>query len=100
MLGPPDRRFRRVDPRPTLRFGLYALVGILVGLIVSALEFVTIELALEALLHAPLWVHAIAPGIGLVVTVFILRASRTTPPTSDEYVRVFHSGAAVEAVRS
>lgn len=75
-----------------LRFGVYALVGVLVGLLVSALELLTLEVSLEWVLHAPLWAQAAGPGVGLVAAALIL-GSRTSSTTSDEYVRVFHSGA-------
>ncbi len=79
-------------PKATLRFAIYALVGLLVGLVVAALEWVAIEVVLHELLEAPLWVQAVAPGVGLAVAMLLLR-SGISSSTSDEYVRVFHSGA-------
>ena len=80
-----------VAPKATLRFGIYALVGLLVGLTVAALQWVAIEQVLHRLLEAPLWFQAVAPGLGLVVTTLVLR-NRTSSATSDDYVRVYHSG--------
>ncbi|MFP5322763.1 MAG: chloride channel protein [Acidimicrobiia bacterium] len=79
-------------PRATLRFGIYALVGILVGATVAALQWLAIDVVLDALLDAPLWAQAIAPGIGLAITYLVLQG-RTNPATSDDYVRAYHSGA-------
>ena len=80
-----------LDSRPALRFGLYAAVGVVVGLVVVGIEELAIAVALEAVLDAPLWAQAIAPGIGLAATALVL--GRTVPSaTSDEYVRAFHSG--------
>lgn len=79
-------------PRATLRFGIYALVGILVGLTVAALQWVALDVVLHELLEAPLWVQGVAPGLGLGVSYLVLRG-RTSSATSDDYVRVFHTGA-------
>ncbi|HEX4903429.1 MAG TPA: chloride channel protein, partial [Acidimicrobiales bacterium] len=82
-----------VAPKATLRFAVYALVGVVVGAAVAAYQWLALDLLLEHLLDAPLWVQAVAPGIGLVLTALALRAGRTTPATSDEYVRAYHTGA-------
>ena len=43
---------------------------------------------------APLWLAAIAPGIGLVIAAVILRVGGgASPSTSDEYLRAFHDPA-------
>ena len=80
-----------VGPETGLRFAIYALVGILVGLTVAFVQWVALDQVLHRLLEAPLWLQAIAPGVGLAATALILRG-RTSPATSDEYVRVYHSG--------
>jgi len=79
-------------PKATLRFGIYALVGVLVGASVAALQWIALDVVLDALLEAPLWAQAVAPGVGLAVTALVLRG-RTSPATSDDYVRAYHSGA-------
>ncbi|HEU5085284.1 MAG TPA: chloride channel protein [Acidimicrobiales bacterium] len=81
-----------VAPRATLRFGVYALVGLLVGLAVAALQWVALDVVLHRLLDAPLWVQAVAPGTGLAITMLVLR-NRTSSSTSDEYIRAYHTGA-------
>jgi len=81
-----------VAPKAAVRFGVYALVGMLVGFVVAALQWVAIEQLLARLLEAPLWIQALAPGCGLAVTMLLLH-DRTDSATSDDYVRVFHSGA-------
>jgi len=81
-----------VAPRATLRFGVYALVGVVVGAVVAALQWLALEVVLHELLQAPLWVQALAPGVGLAATALVLHG-RTTPTTSDEYVRAYHTGA-------
>lgn len=79
-------------PKATLRFAVYAAVGVLVGLVVAGLQWVALDLVLERLLEAPLWFQAVAPGLGLSVAYVVLRG-RTTASTSDEYVRAYHTGA-------
>jgi CIC family chloride channel protein len=79
-------------PKATLRFGVYAAVGIIVGLAVAAIQWIALDVVLHELLEAPLWFQAVAPGLGLAVTYLVLRG-RTTPATSDDYVRAYHTGA-------
>ena len=74
------------------RFALYAGVGIVIGLLVTGLEWVTIEFVLHALLEAPLWVQLIAPTAGLIVTALVLRIGKDDNATSEVYVQTFHSG--------
>jgi len=81
-----------VAPKATLRFAIYALVGVLVGATVAALQWLALEVVLDELLDAPLWAQALAPGVGLAATAAILHG-RTTPTTSDDYVRAYHTGA-------
>ncbi len=81
-----------VAPRATLRFAVYAGVGLVTGVLVAGFEWLAIEVVLHELLEAPLWAQAVAPGVGLVVAHLVVRG-RTSTATSDEYIRVFHSGA-------
>jgi len=71
---------------------LAAVTGALTGLGVRFFEFVVAEVAFDRVLHGPLWVAAIAPGLGLVATALILRfvGNGASPATSDEYLRAFH----------
>lgn len=68
------------------------VTGVAVGLAVAGFERLTDHVVLERVLHAPLWVQALAPGVGLVVAVVILRhlADGASPATADEYVANFH----------
>ena len=79
-------------PRATLRFAIYAAVGVIVGGTVAAIQWLALDVVLHELLEAPLWFQAVAPGLGLCVTFVVLRG-RTSSATSDEYVRAFHTGA-------
>ena len=73
------------------RFLLYAGLGVAVGLLVVAIEWVAIEQLLHALLDAPLWVQVLAPGVGLLFTAIILRVAWDSEPgTSDSYITAFH----------
>jgi CIC family chloride channel protein len=45
---------------------LAAITGALTGLFVRFFEYIVVEVVYERIVHAPLWVGAIAPGIGLV----------------------------------
>jgi CIC family chloride channel protein len=69
-----------------------ALVGVTTGLGVALFEQVIVVHALAALDHAPLWVVALCPLVGLVVAAVTLRVvgGSTTPATSDEYLRAYH----------
>lgn len=69
-----------------------AMLGIIVALVVTAFELLTVELLLEELLHQPLWLQASAPLVGLTIAALLLRylGPDATPSTSDEYVRAFH----------
>lgn len=69
------------------------VTGILVGLTVAGFEMLTMEVLVEGLLEQPIWLTALAPGVGLVLCALLLRwvAGGASPSTSDEYVRAFHS---------
>jgi chloride channel protein, CIC family len=69
-----------------------AATGVLVGLVVLAIERVTIEGVLDAIRERPLWLQMGAPAVGLVIAAACLRwvAGGASPSTADEYVRAFH----------
>jgi chloride channel protein, CIC family len=71
------------------------LTGILVGLTVAVFELVTVDVVVEGLFELPLWAQVVAPGLGLVACAVILRtlAYGSSPSTSDEYIKAFHSRA-------
>ena len=71
---------------------LAALTGAVTGLVVAWFEYIVAEFAFDRVLHAPIWVGAIAPGLGLVLSAILLRTvgGGVSPATSDEYLRAFH----------
>ena len=75
-----------------LRFVAYALVGVASAVVIAGLEYVTIDLLLEDLLHAPLWRQAISPGVGLLIAAILLRylGRGLSPATSEEYIAAYH----------
>ena len=77
----------------TLRFGTYSIIGVVVGLVAAGFDYVTLEIALHAVTEAPVWVHAVAPGVGLTLTALVLRwlGSGQGPATSEEFIRAYHS---------
>lgn len=73
---------------------LAAVTGVVVGLAVRGFEYL-IDESLREIERAPLWLAAVAPGIGLAVTALILRfvGGGASPATADEYLRAFHDPA-------
>jgi CIC family chloride channel protein len=71
---------------------LAAITGAITGLFVRFFEYVVVEVVFERIVHGPLWVGAIAPGIGLVLSAILLRTvgNGASSATSDEYLRAFH----------
>ncbi len=71
---------------------LAAITGAVTGLFVRFFEYVVVEVAFHKIVEGPLWVGAIAPGIGLVLSAILLRTvgNGASPATSDEYLRAFH----------
>ena len=71
---------------------LAAITGALTGLFVRFFEYIVVEVVYEQIVHGPLWVGAIAPGIGLMLSAILLRTlgNGASPATSDEYLRAFH----------
>jgi chloride channel protein, CIC family len=86
---------RAVGRRTHQIFFFSALTGVIVGLLVVALEQVTLEWLLASLSDRPLWFRALGPGIGLVVAWACLRwvAGGASPTTADDYIRNFHEEA-------
>ena len=71
---------------------LAAITGALTGLFVRFFDYVVVEVVFEWLVHGPLWVGAVAPGIGLLLSAILLKTlgNGASPATSDEYLRAFH----------
>jgi chloride channel protein, CIC family len=69
------------------------LLGVLVGVVVGVFEWLTVHVILYRVRGLPGWAQAIAPMVGLALAAVSLRVvGRTTSPaTSDEYIRAFHS---------
>jgi len=81
-----------------IRFAVYAVLGIVVGALVALLDWITVEVALEAVLDAPLAVQMVLPPLGLVAVSAILRFwPGAGSKTADAYVESFHSGTGAEA---
>ncbi len=81
-----------------IRFLVYAGLGILIGALVALLDWITVEVALERVLHAPLWVQLVLPPVGLLAVHLIgMRSPGTGSKTSDAYVESFHTGSGAEA---
>ncbi|MFW2336368.1 chloride channel protein [Ilumatobacter sp.] len=97
-LRPESFEVRRDELRQLVRRSreavvLAAITGVVTGLAVRGFEFL-VEEAYHQVLEAPLWLAAIAPGIGLVFAAIILRlGGGASPSTSDEYLRAFHDPA-------
>ncbi len=68
-------------------------VGSVVGLAVAVLENLVIEILLEELLELPLYVQAITPLVGLLLSRALLQTlgQGCSPSTSEEYVTAFHA---------
>lgn len=71
---------------------LAAVTGALTGLFVRFFEYIVVEVAFRHVVEGPLWVGAIAPGVGLLVSAILLRTvgNGASSATSDEYLRAFH----------
>ena len=68
-------------------------VGGITGLIVAGFEQVTEKILLGQMHDFPIWVQAIAPVVGLLLSAFLLRyvgGKDATTGTSDDYVEAYH----------
>ena len=71
---------------------LAAITGAITGLFVRFFEYLVVEVVFDWIVEGPLWVGAVAPGIGLVLSAILLRTvgNGASSATSDEYLRAFH----------
>ncbi len=71
---------------------LAAFTGAVTGLFVRFFEFIVVEFVYEKIVQGPLWVGAIAPGVGLMLSAILLKTvgNGASSATSDEYLRAFH----------
>lgn len=75
-----------------LRFLIYGLIGVAIGLVAAGLDRLTLETILEEVAERPLWQQAIAPTLGLLIAAAILRypGRGLSPATSEEFIRAYH----------
>jgi chloride channel protein, CIC family len=68
---------------------------VITGAMVAFVALAAEKLLLEEVLHLELWKQALAPGIGLLVAILVLRwadaGQPLSPATSEEYIRAYHS---------
>ncbi len=77
----------------SVRFIVYASLGVAVGALVALLDWITVEVFLHAVLAAPPWQQMLAPLIGMLVVAAIRRVWPTAgSSTSDSYLTSYHSG--------
>ncbi len=71
---------------------LAAITGSITGLVVRFFEYVVVEVAFHVVIEGPLWVGAVAPGVGLALSAILLRTlgNGASSATADEYLRAFH----------
>ncbi|MFV0317862.1 MAG: chloride channel protein [Microthrixaceae bacterium] len=71
---------------------LSALTGAVTGMAVAAYEYVVVEVLVETVINAPVWMQGLIPVVGLALAAVILWyvGPNATPATSDEYIRAFH----------
>jgi chloride channel protein, CIC family len=86
---------RAVERRTHQTLLFAAGTGVVVGLVVLAIERITVDGVFDALADSPLWLRALGPAIGLAVAALCLRwvAGRSSGSTADEYIRTFHEQA-------
>lgn len=68
------------------------MTGAMTGLLVAGFERVVGRGAYEWVARAPLWLQAMAPGVGLAVSALAMRflAPGGSPGLADEYIKDFH----------
>ncbi len=86
---------RRLVRNRILRFAAYGAVGLITGAMVAVVALVAEKVLLAEVLEAELWQQALAPGVGLLVAILVLRwadaGKPLSPSTSEEYIRAYHS---------
>ena len=79
-----------------LRFAVYALLGVVVGLIVAFLDWITLEVALHSLIEGPRWAQIVFPVLGFVAVPGLLNYWQINASTSDAYIEAYHTGSGAE----
>lgn len=71
---------------------LAAVTGVITGLIVAGFDRLAVSVMFDHILHLPLWIIAIFPGIGLLIAGAArwVIGPRVSPATTDEYLHSFH----------
>lgn len=71
---------------------LSALTGAITGMAVAAYEWLVVEVLIESVLSAPVWLQGLIPVVGLALAAVILRyiGPNASPALSDEYIKAFH----------
>lgn len=73
---------------------LAGVVGALTGLVVAGFDRLVVEVSFGHIRRLPLWIVAIAPGIGLLIAVTVRRVLRVpSAATADDYMHAFHDPA-------
>lgn len=74
---------------------LASVTGVLTGLTVAVFERLVVDGLLTPLERAPLWLAAVLPGVGLLVSLVIRQVGgpHASPSTADEYITAFHQPA-------
>jgi CIC family chloride channel protein len=77
------------------------VTGVIVGVVVAAVEYVTVDLLLEELETFDLWLLALMPMLGLALAALSLRwiAGGASSKTADEYISAFHDRNPVLPIR-
>lgn len=90
--GPRRQELGSIAGRTAPRMAIAAGVGLVVGLAVALFDRAVAEQLLPWVAGLPLWAVAIAPLIGLLVSVIVLRTigGGATSSTADEYLHEFH----------
>ena len=83
------------------RFVVYALLGVLVGLVVAGIEGLGLRLFLHWIVERPLWMQALMPTVGLIAAALILRylGGGASTETSEVYIQAYHSRGPVTRLR-
>ena len=79
-----------------LRFAVYAVLGVVVGLIVAFLDWLTLEVALHSLIEGPRWAQIVFPVLGFVAVPGLLNHWKINASTADAYIETYHTGAGAE----
>src|SRR4029079_9084228 len=92
--------FRSIVSRSREVVLVSAAVGAITGVVVAGFDRLTVDVVFDrGVAHLPLWLMALAPGVGLSIAALWLRfpGGGLSPSSADEYLRAFHEGRELEA---